>query len=151
MFRALTCPSSGGKIVFSQYLVSSLSVNGCTVHSTQYIQVSLKSDKKQGYFTLRPIYIFDHISLSSSCRLWDNVEKRNVVEPDRPQIYNKIRRMRIACWITKSRIHTEYAIIITFTLHHWLRERPSILRLDVHCLSCMCCPPIFVSSFHYLI
>ena len=32
MFRALTCPSSGGPIVFSQYLVSSLSVNGCTVH-----------------------------------------------------------------------------------------------------------------------
>jgi hypothetical protein len=32
MFRALTCPSSGGKIVFTQHLVSSLSVNGCTVH-----------------------------------------------------------------------------------------------------------------------
>ena len=32
MFRALTCPSSGGKIVFTQHLVSSLSVKGCTVH-----------------------------------------------------------------------------------------------------------------------
>ena len=32
MFRALTCPYSGGKIVFSQHLVSSLSVNDCTVH-----------------------------------------------------------------------------------------------------------------------
>ena len=31
-FRALTCPSSGGQIVFSQHLVSTLSVNGCTVH-----------------------------------------------------------------------------------------------------------------------
>ena len=31
MFRALTCPSSGGKIVFTQHLVSSLSVNVCTV------------------------------------------------------------------------------------------------------------------------
>ena len=30
--RALTCPSSGGQIVFTQHLVSSLSVNGCTVH-----------------------------------------------------------------------------------------------------------------------
>ena len=29
---ALTCPSSGGQIVFTQHLVSSLSVNGCTVH-----------------------------------------------------------------------------------------------------------------------
>ena len=32
MFRALTCTSSGGKIVFTQHLVSSLSVNVCTVH-----------------------------------------------------------------------------------------------------------------------
>ena len=32
MFRTLTCPSSGGKIVFTQHLISSLSVNVCTVH-----------------------------------------------------------------------------------------------------------------------
>ena len=32
MFRALTCPSSGGQILFTQHLVSSLSVKGCTVH-----------------------------------------------------------------------------------------------------------------------
>ena len=32
MFRALTCTSSGGNIVFTQHLVSSLSVNVCTVH-----------------------------------------------------------------------------------------------------------------------
>ena len=31
MFRASTCPSSGGKILLSQHLVSLLSVNGCTV------------------------------------------------------------------------------------------------------------------------
>jgi len=31
MFPALTRPSSGGQIVLSQHLVSSLSVNGCTV------------------------------------------------------------------------------------------------------------------------
>ena len=31
MFRASTCPSSGGQIVLSQHLVSSLSVNCCTV------------------------------------------------------------------------------------------------------------------------
>jgi len=29
-------------------------------------QVSLKSDKNNGYFTWRPIYIFDHNSLNSS-------------------------------------------------------------------------------------
>ena len=32
MFRALTCSSSGGKIIFTQHLVTSLSVNVCTVH-----------------------------------------------------------------------------------------------------------------------
>jgi len=31
MFLASTCPSSGGQTVLSQHLVSSLSVNGCTV------------------------------------------------------------------------------------------------------------------------
>ena len=65
----------------------------------QKIQVSLKSDKINGYLTGRPIYIFDHISLNSKnencfkvveqvkthilfntlfqklCHLWDNVEK----------------------------------------------------------------------------
>jgi len=30
------------------------------------IQVLLKSDKKNRYFTWKPIYIFDHISLISS-------------------------------------------------------------------------------------
>jgi hypothetical protein len=30
------------------------------------IQVSLKSERNDGYFTWRPIYVFDHISLSSS-------------------------------------------------------------------------------------
>jgi len=31
MIRALTCPSSGGQIALPQHLVSSLSVNGCTI------------------------------------------------------------------------------------------------------------------------
>ena len=35
--------------------------------SAYKIQVSLKSDMNSGYFTRRPIYIFDHIFLSSSC------------------------------------------------------------------------------------
>jgi hypothetical protein len=32
MFLELSCPSSGGKIAFTQHMVSSLSVNGCTLH-----------------------------------------------------------------------------------------------------------------------
>jgi len=34
--------------------------------SVHKIQVSLKSNRNKGYFTWRPIYIFDHISLISS-------------------------------------------------------------------------------------
>jgi len=30
------------------------------------IQVSLKSDRNNGYFTSRPMYIYDNISLNSS-------------------------------------------------------------------------------------
>jgi len=34
--------------------------------SVEKIRVSLKSDKDNGYFTWRPIYILDHISPNSS-------------------------------------------------------------------------------------
>jgi hypothetical protein len=34
--------------------------------SVEKIQVSLKSDKNNEYITWKPLYIFDHISLSSS-------------------------------------------------------------------------------------
>ena len=42
MFRALTCPSSGGKIVLTKHLVSSLSVNVCTVHWLRADSCALK-------------------------------------------------------------------------------------------------------------
>jgi len=35
MFRALTCPSSGGPIVYALHLVSSLTVNGCAAVYTE--------------------------------------------------------------------------------------------------------------------
>jgi hypothetical protein len=48
-----------------------------------------------------------------------------------------IRRMRFACWITKATdTHSEYVILIAFQRQQWLRERASMLRLYVHCLSC---------------
>jgi hypothetical protein len=40
-----------------------------------------------------------------------------------------IRRMRIACCITKSTdIHSEYVMLIAFEMQIWLRERNSSLR-----------------------
>jgi hypothetical protein len=40
---------------------------------------------------------------------------------------NIIRRMRIACWITKATDrHSEYVILIAFAWQHWLCERASV-------------------------
>ena len=51
--------------------------------------------------------------------------------------FNKIRRMRFARWITKATdTHSEYVIIFAFPREKWLRERASMLRLYVYCLSC---------------
>ena len=37
--------------------------------------------------------------------------------------------MRVTSWITKATdTHSEYIIIITFTLQQWLHERPSLLH-----------------------
>jgi len=42
---------------------------------------------------------------------------------------NIIRRMRIACWITKAAdTHSEYVIISALTPQQWLHKRPWTLR-----------------------
>jgi hypothetical protein len=47
-----------------------------------------------------------------------------------------IQRMRITCCITKAAdTHSEYVILIAFIRQQWLRERASMLRLYVHCVS----------------
>ena len=49
---------------------------------------------------------------------------------------NIIGRMRFACRITKATdTHSEYVILIAFPRQQWLRERTSLLRLYVQCLS----------------
>ena len=49
---------------------------------------------------------------------------------------NIIRRMRTECWITKATdTHSEYVILIAFPRQQWLRERASVLRLYVYCLT----------------
>jgi len=49
----------------------------------------------------------------------------------------KIWSMRIACWTTKAtNTHPEYIILLAFPWPQWLRERPPMLRLYVHCHSC---------------
>ena len=42
---------------------------------------------------------------------------------------SKIRRIRIACWLTKAtNTHPECLIVIAFPLQQWLRECVSMLR-----------------------
>ena len=55
------------------------------------------------------------------------------MEPDRPQMAIKYGASTLRKATDK---HSEYIILITFPLQHWLRERASMLRLQVHCLSC---------------
>jgi hypothetical protein len=51
---------------------------------------------------------------------------------------NIIGRMRFVCWIAKAKdIHSEFVILTAFPRQQWLRERASMLRLHVHCLSCL--------------
>jgi hypothetical protein len=133
--------------------------------NVEKIKGSLHSDKNNGYFTWRPMHIYDKTSLSSSwneksfrqelrenlnthfmfsipppphqqsCRLWDNVE---IYGESREVTDNSIiRRTRIACWITKATdTNSEYVILIDYPRQQWLREEASMLLLYMHCLSC---------------
>jgi len=129
--------------------------------SVEKIQVSLKSDKNDGYFIFMIIsrwillrmknvsekrcrenqntHIVFGNSLpppsSRSYRLWDNVEKYGTAGQATGD--NIIRRMPFACWITKATdTHSEYILLIAFPRQNWVRERASVSRLYVHCLSC---------------
>ena len=119
------------------------------------------ADQTKGYITLRPIYISDHISLSSSynekcfrqklyriskqtfCVQWLFSENRavykimwkNIVEWGRPQM--TVWRMHIACWIPKAtNTHLQYVILIAFPLQNWLHERALLFRyMYIVCLA----------------
>jgi hypothetical protein len=50
---------------------------------------------------------------------------------------NIIRRMRVACRITKgTKTNPEYVILIAFQRQQWLRERVTIFHYIYICLSC---------------
>jgi hypothetical protein len=50
-----------------------------------------------------------------------------MVEPDKAHM--TIRRMRVACWISKAtKIRSEYLILIAFTRQQWLRARAAVSR-----------------------
>jgi hypothetical protein len=131
-------------------------------NSVVNIKFSLKSDKRNGYFTWRLIYFYVNTSLNSFYN--DKCFRRNVVEKikthilcsisffkksccfgDNMQKYvtarqatdgNIICGMRFACWITKAKnTHSECLILIAFPRRQWLRERASVLCYTTY-ISC---------------
>jgi hypothetical protein len=108
--------------------------------SDEKIKVFLKSDKNNGHFTCRSVYIYDTDSLSSSqnqmfrtevsakirtcilCsitflrksyRVWDNVEKygRTWLAAGN----NMVQRTRLVCWIPETtNAHSKHVILIAF-------------------------------------
>ena len=66
-------------------------------------------------------------NLSPESRAVCEIMWESKVDPDKPQM--TIRRMRIACWMPKATdTHSEYVILIAFSLQQWLHERASLLR-----------------------
>jgi len=52
---------------------------------------------------------------------------QNVVEPDRPQVTNTIRRMRFTCWITNAaNTRPEYVMLIAFQRQPVTRICPKV-------------------------
>ena len=88
--------------------------------SAQKIQVSLKTDKKKGYFTWWPKFFFSKILFIE--KTW-----KNTVQPDRPMI--TISCIHIACLISKATgTYSENVTLIVFSLQQWLHERASMLN-----------------------
>jgi hypothetical protein len=115
------------------------------------IEVSLKSDKNNGYFTWRPItfliisrsfllrmrniwdkscrenpnthFVFNNFFFRKSFGLWANVGK--YIRAGQTKM--TIRRMHIACRIRKAtNTHSEYVMLVALPLQPWLRERACV-------------------------
>jgi hypothetical protein len=79
-------------------------------------------------------FMLNNFFFRKSCRLWDNVENCGTARQPHDSI---IWSMRFTCWVTKNTCtHSECKILTDFPRKQWLRERASMLRLYVDCLSC---------------
>jgi hypothetical protein len=67
------------------------------------------------------------ITLLAESRAVYEIMWKNIAERGRPQM--TVWRMWIACWMPRAtNTHSEYVILIPFSLQQWLHERASILR-----------------------
>ena len=121
--------------------------------SVKKTQVSLKSEKNNGYIARWQIYIYYNILLNSTqnekcfsqicrenqnirftfsdffpklCCLWDNVEKYCTARQATDD--NTKRRMHTAGWIPKAtNTHSEYVIFTAFPRQQWMHKCASTL------------------------
>jgi hypothetical protein len=105
--------------------------------SVEKIQVLLKSNEINGYFSWKPMYVYDHITLILRMR---NISDK-VVEYVKTYILysmmflrkestdeNVIRKICFACWITEATAtNSEYVMLLASSRQQLLCERVSIL------------------------
>jgi hypothetical protein len=95
--------------------------------SVEDIQVSLKSDKNNGYFTWRPLYIYDFAQFFLEWEMYQSqVEKFKLFFPPRKSLHSWDDNMahahcKLDTWgythtHTHTHTHTEYVILFAFPL-----------------------------------
>ena len=124
-------------------------------NSVVQIQVLIKSDTNNGYFTWIPMHIFNHIALNSpyneicsrqklyrktkhilcsiiffrkSCRLWNHVKKYSKAGQIADDNLAHALCMLGNYGYTYKHTHPEYVILIAFPWQQWLHKRASVLR-----------------------
>jgi len=86
----------------------------------------------------------DNFFFLKSCSLSDNVEKFGT---DWQAADDNLAHALCVLWITKAtNTHSECVMLIAFPRQEWLRERASVSRLYVHCLSCYLFVPFHLHS-----
>jgi hypothetical protein len=99
MFRASTCPFSGGQIIFSQHLVSSLSVNGCTVTYILLMNKELCIKVGKWNNSIRVVFILWKLHWSWAFRVKLNLKSSVLLNTWFPQ--SKCVSCFSGCWIMK--------------------------------------------------
>jgi hypothetical protein len=126
--------------------------------SVEKIQVPLKSNKNNGYFTWRRFHTNDNVldkscrrnqtrilcpvtsGFRKSCHLWDNVERNGGARGATNDV--TIWRIRVACWISKATCTRSSARAHAHKYNAFERNNdsrtPLNVTLYVHCLYCYC-------------
>ena len=82
-------------------------------------------------------FMFNFFLFRKSCLLWDNVQKCGTVRQATDG--NIIWCMRISCWINKATDkHTDYVVLIIFSIKKNSYANAPQRYVTVHCLSCNC-------------